>query len=358
MASASQTATGGSDPRPLVSLIVPAYNEESILSGSLARLLAHLDSLAGDYRWEVLVVDDGSRDATGELAEAFAAQHPDVRVFHHPRNLGPGQAFRTAFAHYRGDYVITLDVDLSYAPEHIPRLLSHIRETGADVVAASPYMRGGRLSNIPWLRRALSVAANRFLKLAARGSLSTLTSMMRIYDGGFLRRLSLRSAGMEISPEIIYKSMLLQGRIEEIPGHLDWGQQHAAPRRSSMKILRHTVAVLLSGFLFRPVMFFILPGLALLALSVYANGWVVAHVVEQWSAMAQHAGLLKQLSASAAAAFTVAPHTFIIGGMTLILAVQLLGLGILALQSKSYFEEVYHLGSTMGGPRDRAARSE
>lgn len=246
--------------KPLVSVVVPAFNEAEVLEENLAAICDYLDTLSAEYRWELIVVNDGSSDRTGELAERFAAGRENVRVLHHRSNFGLGQAFQYAFRSCRGDYVVTLDMDLSYSADHIASLLSRIRSSGARVVAASPYMSGGRISNVPWLRRTLSIWANRFLSIAARGNLSTLTSMVRVYDGRFLRRLSLRSMGMEISPEIIYKTMLLHGRIEEMPAHLNWSAQRVAGyrRRSSMKILRHTLSVLLSGFLFRPVMFFIL----------------------------------------------------------------------------------------------------
>ena len=73
--------------------------------------------------------------------------------------------------------------------------------------------------------------------------------MVRVYDGRFLRSLNLRSKGMEVMPEIIYKARMLNARIEEIPAHLDWGLLKEAPqRRSSMKLWRHTLSVIMSAF--------------------------------------------------------------------------------------------------------------
>lgn len=346
------SATAGSsavqDERPLVSLVVPAYNEASVVAANLSRVCDHMATLSALYRWEVVVVNDGSRDETGRLADEFAANRDNVRVLHHHTNFGLGQAFRYAFTHCRGDYVVTLDVDLSYSPDHIERLLAEICRTRAKVVAASPYMTGGQISNVPWLRRTLSIWANRFLAIAARGDLSTLTSMVRVYDARFLRNLNLRSMGMDINPEIIHKTMLLRGRIEEIPAHLDWHLQRSegVERRSSMRILRHTISVLLSGFLFRPFMFFIIPGVALFLLSIYANAWMLFHFFDHYQGLTQFA-FTKRVSGAVALAFDQAPHTFIVGGMTLMLAVQLISLGILALQSKNYFEEIFHLGSSI-----------
>lgn len=342
-------APGETAGKPLVSLVLPAYNEAAILEQNLERLCDYMRSLERDYRWEIVLINDGSADATGAIAERFARAHDNVRVYHHIKNFGLGQAFKFAFRQCRGDYVVTLDVDLSYAPEHIGRLLAKIRATRAKIVLASPYMQGGSLANVPWLRRVLSIWANRFLGLFARGHLSTLTCMVRAYDGEFLRALNLRATGMEVMPEMIYKAMILRGRIEQIPAHLDWGLQVAAgpKRRSSMRVLRHTLATLLAGFIFRPFMFFIAPGLVLLVFALYVNGWMFVHFFEQYFNPALAITGADRVSAAVAAAYALHPHTFIVGLLSLMLAIQLIGLGILAMQSKNYFEEMFHLGSSI-----------
>jgi glycosyltransferase involved in cell wall biosynthesis len=338
-----------SSHKPLVSLVVSAYNEAALLQQNLSRLCQYMKLLENEYRWEIIFINDGSTDQTGELAEAFARTRDNMHVFHHMTNFGVGQAFKLAFEHCRGDYIVTLDLDLSYSPDHIRKLLTKIREARASIVVASPYMRGGTVSNVPWLRRILSVCANRFLARTARGSLSTLTSMVRAYDGKFLKSLSLRSSGMEINPEVIYKGMLLRARIEEIPAHLNWEHQKAEgiKRRSSMKVLRHTMAVVLSGFLFRPVMFFIVPGFALLLFAAYVNAWMFIHFLEQYQNLPQYTSFFSRASAAVGAAYSQSPHTFIVGLLSSMLGIQVLSLGILALQSKSYFEEIFHLGASI-----------
>jgi glycosyltransferase involved in cell wall biosynthesis len=340
--------------RPLVSLIVPAYNEAAIVEKNLAILCDYMTSLEGEYRWEMLVINDGSKDDTGEKAEAFARTRENVRVLHHIVNFGLGQALKLAFNHSRGDYVITVDIDLSYSVAHIERLLTKIKETQAKIVIASPYMKGGKVSNVPWMRKVLSVWANRFLSATSHGDLTTLTGLVRVYDGKFVRSLNLRAMSMDINPEVIYKARMLRARIEEIPAHLCWsdrkavkvGKKKKAQRRSSMRILRQIWAVAFLGFIFRPVMFFFIPGVLLFLLSMYANIWVLIHCFWQYEILAQYTKFPAPTEA-VAAAFYQAPHAFIIGGITLIMAIQLMSLGILAMQSKSYFEEIFYLGSSI-----------
>lgn len=337
------------DPRPLVSVIVPAFNEAAVIVDHLQQLCAYLETLEKKYRWELLVVNDGSRDETGELAEAFAAARQNVRVLHHRTNFGLGQAFRFAFGQCRGDYIVTLDSDLSYTPEHVERLLTKLRETNAKIVVASPYMAGGKISNVPWLRKVMSIGANRFLSLASRGHVSTLTGMVRAYDGRFLRGLHLRSTGMEVNPEIIHKAVMLRAKVTEVPAHLNWrvGKAEGMPRRSSMKMFRQILSVLLSGFLFRPVLFFILPGLLMLLFAVYVNGWMLSHFLEQYRQLTDFAWFLDRASVAVSLAYQQYPHTFLVGGLAALLSIQLISLGILSLQSKAYFEEIFHLGSSV-----------
>ena len=340
-------AADGEVRRPLVSVVVPAFNEAASLERNLAAVCRYMETLETAYRWELVVVDDGSTDDTGRLADGFASGRANVHVLHHLTNFGLGQALRTGFNHCRGDYIVTIDMDLSYAPEHIGALLERIRARGAKVVVASPYMKGGRISHVPWLRRMLSTWANRFLSLATNHSVSTVTGMVRAYDGPFLRSLSLKATSVEINPEVIYKALLLNARIEEVPGHLDWELQRAPGpvRRSSVRVKRQTLQVLLAGFLFRPVMFFIFPGTLILIFSLYTNTWMFIHFFEQYGVLSRVHGLEDRVTAAVGAAFKQYPYTYIIGLMSLILAVQLLSLGIVALQSREYFKEMFYLGT-------------
>jgi len=344
-----------SDNTKLVSIVVPAFNEAAILSDHLRILVDYLDSLSDRFRWELIIVNDGSYDDTGELAEQFASSYSNVLVLHHQRNYGLGQALNYGISKTTGDYIVTLDIDLSYAPYHIELLLDALQETKAKLVLASPYMAGGEISNVPWLRKILSITANKFLSLVAHGRLSTLTCMVRGYDGVYARSLCLRSTGMDVMPETVYKSMILRAGIEQVPAHLDWGLQvKQQGRQSSMRVLRHVLSTILSGFIFRPFMFFILPGLVLLGFAAWVNIWMVIHFLDALDMVPPDIDT-DSISWAIARAYADYPHTFIVGLLTLMLSVQLISLGILALQNKSYFEEIYFLG--VRSNRQRAMRS-
>jgi glycosyltransferase involved in cell wall biosynthesis len=336
--------------KSFVSVVVSAYNEAPILTKNLSRLCEYMTSLEDKYRWEMIIVNDGSADKTGDLAESFAKTRDNVHVLHHMYNFRLGQALRFAFNNCQGDYVVVMDLDLSYSPDHIGKLLAKIKETRAKIVIASPYMKGGKVSNVPWLRRTLSIWANRFLSFTAKSNLSTLTSMVRAYDGMFLNTLNLKSMDMEINAEIIYKAEVLRARIVEIPGHLDWGFQKTdgIKRRSSMRIFKSIMSYLFSGFIFRPFIFFMLPGLVLMLFSIYTLIHVVKYTFVNFQSLPASFGSVDyRLGAAVAAAFNMSPHAFIVGGISLMVAIQLISLGILSTQVKRYFEELFHISTTI-----------
>ncbi|MEZ5233917.1 MAG: glycosyltransferase family 2 protein [Acidimicrobiales bacterium] len=265
---------------PLVSVIVPAYNEEVVLGANLARLHTHLSGQHERYRFELIVVDDGSRDRTGAIADTFAASHPHVRVLHHRVNGNLGAALRTGFRHSRGDVVVTLDCDLTYDPAYVDRLLDALDEQHAHVALASAYLDGGEVSGVPWLRLLLSRSANRYLSTAVYGELATLTCMVRAYRGDLIRSLPLRANGTDINTEIIHKARMTGARLVEIPAHLDWATatKEAPGRVSSAKLARSVSSYLRAGLLLRPsallvptaVASFVLSALAVIGFGIIA----------------------------------------------------------------------------------------
>ncbi len=169
--------------------------------------------------------------------------------------------------------------------------------------------------------------------------------MVRCYDRPFIQTLSLKAQDAEINPEIIYKAQLMRARIVEIPAHLDWTAQRAVGqrRRSNLKFMRSIAGQMFSSFLFRPFMFFILPGLLIGILAVYTLGWVAWNVAHRYADLS--GSFDPRLSQAFADVFDRSPHAFIVGGIALLVAIQFISLGVLSAQSKRYFEELFHLGS-------------
>jgi glycosyltransferase involved in cell wall biosynthesis len=232
--------------QPSVSVVVPAYNEAALVTDTLSRLHGYLCTLDDKYRWEMVVVDDGSDDGTGALADRFAATHARAVVYHHPENAGLGGAVRTAFRECESDYLVMMDSDLSYSPDHIHSLLDTIVASGASVVVASPYRPDAKATGVPPSRLITSRAANRLLALAAGGGLTTLTGLVRAYDGEFARSLELEESGPTINCEILYRAREQGAAVVEIPAHLDWSRlrRHRQDRRSLRSVARTTASTL------------------------------------------------------------------------------------------------------------------
>ncbi len=337
------------DAKPMLSLVIPAYNEAQILKKNIDVFCHYLKGLETKYHWELIIINDGSTDETGSIADNFANQWDNVYVLHHPYNFRLGQALRFAFSRCRGDFIVVMDIDLSYSPEHIERMVSKMLETKAKIVIASPYMEGGKVSNVPWFRKVLSKWANRYLCLTAKrdkfsDKITTMTGMVRTYDRRFILRLNLKAMDVDINPEIIYKAMILRARIVEIPAHLNWSTEktEGTPRKSSLRVIRSTIQSLLSGFMFRPFMFFIIPGTLFVLLALYP---IITASLRSLYFYQTVEGI--GISDAIGMSFQKSPHAFLVGGFVLIVGIQLFNIGLMALQSKRYFEEIFHINSSM-----------
>jgi glycosyltransferase involved in cell wall biosynthesis len=309
----------------MVSVVIPAYNEESQIARTLEAVTTYLTTIEDQYRWEVIIVDDGSTDGTLAAAQSVADKIANVRVAPHPANFNLGQALRYGFSLSRGEYIVTLDADLSYSPDHIGRLLETLSTTEAKIVIASPYTEGGEVTNVPANRLAASRAANRLLSMMAKGNLTTVTGMVRGYDALFLRRLDLKAMDVEINAEIIYKAQLMRASISEIPAHLEWTRDGEDGNIPKFRPTRSVAGFAFVSFLFRPYAYFLIPGAvtAVIALGLWFGALILA--IGDGSILG----------------------VALIASMFTVLAAILLGMGVLSAQAKRYFEELFHLGTSL-----------
>lgn len=148
--------------------------------------------------------------------------------------------------------------------------------------------------------------------------------------------------------------MILRARIEEIPSHLDWTEQNkfAGQRTSSLKVLRSFFSGLMSAFIFRPYMFFMVLGAILMMLSLYELVWLLVDTLKDVASGSVAPGQERSFSHSLSLQFNKNPQSFLVGGITFVVAVQFLSLGFLSLQSKRYFEELFHLGTSFKKPAE------
>lgn len=125
-----------------LSVVVPAYNEEERLGATLDRMIAYLSGCPRE--WEILVVDDGSKDGTTALVEAAAKKHPEVRLLKNDRNRGKGYTVKNGMLSATGDAVLFSDADLSSPIEEVEKLIPHL-EHDHDVVIGSRDIIGSKI---------------------------------------------------------------------------------------------------------------------------------------------------------------------------------------------------------------------
>ena len=142
---------------------------------------------------------------------------------------------------------------------------------------------------------------------------------------------------------------MLRGRIVEIPAHLDWSYDEKTPseRKSKVKFVRGILSGLMSGFIFRPYIFFMFLGSVLMILSLYLIIWLIINTITIYPYITSGTYFDDTFSATIAEIFRRKPHAFFVAGISLILSIQFLSLGFLSLQSKRYFEELFHLNTTI-----------
>jgi glycosyltransferase involved in cell wall biosynthesis len=193
---------------PLLSVVMPVYNERGTIHEIVRRVLAV------PVRVELIVVDDGSTDGTREMLSAMSASLP-IKLVLQPANAGKGAALRRGFEEVTGDVVVIQDADLEYSPEEFPQLIELICQGRADVVFGSRFLGRRRVFLFT------HYAGNRFLTLVTNVLYNTvLTDMETCYKvmrTEVLRSMTLRSNGFGIEPELTAKIFKRQYRVYESP---------------------------------------------------------------------------------------------------------------------------------------------
>ena len=199
------------DCQPLLSIVVPAYNEEATLPEIVARLLAVPN--AG----EIVIVDDCSTDGTLAIANRLAAEHPTIRVAHHSSNQGKTEALKTGFSLTTGQIVIVQDADLEYDPAEIGDVIAPIVEGYADVVYGSRFLVR-KASRVLYFYHYLANKGLTFLSnLCTNVNMTDVETCYKAFRGEIIRNMTITSSGFGFEIEVTAKVAKLGVSIYEVP---------------------------------------------------------------------------------------------------------------------------------------------
>lgn len=195
---------------PLLSVIVPVYNEVA----TVARLLDRVRAVP--YPKQLILVDDGSTDGSTELLKKWA-DHPDVILLHHPQNRGKGAAIRTGLVHASGRFTLVQDADLEYDPCDYPRLLKPLLQGQADIVYGSRYLRPSPNSRpCPRLFRYGVAVLNVAVRLLYGVRLTDEATCYKVFPTDLLRAMDLQCERFEFCPEVTAKACRMGLTIAEV----------------------------------------------------------------------------------------------------------------------------------------------
>ena len=185
-----------------LTIVVPCYNEVGTISEVVSRVLA-ADVLGLEI--EIVLVDDGSSDGTGDRIEQLAREHPGVRAVRHAVNQGKGAALRTGISEARGDFVLIQDADLEYDPGDYPKLLGPIVHGHADIVYGSRF-KTGEVSRVLYFWHSLG---NRFLTLLSNMltnlNLTDMETGYKLFRRDILAKITIEESRFGFEPEITAK---------------------------------------------------------------------------------------------------------------------------------------------------------
>jgi len=259
------------ESEPRVVAIIPAYNEERTIGSVVLRAMAHVN--------DVVVVDDGSTDATAQIAEAAGAI-----VVRHKRNRGKGAALNTGFYKAREldpDALVLLDADGQHLPNEVPNVLAPVLADEADIVVGSRYIGNGN-GHANGNGNGHGVPRHRVVGHWAFTTLTNVTSGVKVSDSqsGFralswraIPALNFSSDGFSVESEMQFLAGELGRRVAEVPITADYVDKPKRP------VVAHGLMVL-NGMLrlvgqYRPLFFFGLAGVFLLLVGVGWGWWVV-----------------------------------------------------------------------------------
>ena len=226
--------------KPFLSVIVPAYNEERRIGPTLEKLVGYLTSRP--FEWEVLVVDNGSDDATATVVESWASEVPQVRLESLP-TAGKGLAVRHGMLRAEGKLRFMCDADMSMPVEHLDDFLARMGE-GYDIVIGSRQTEGARRFDEPLVRHLMGRVFNRIVRVVAVGGFEDTQCGFKMFRGELADEIFplQHATGFGFDVEVLFIAKQRGASILEMP--IDWHHEPSSkisPVADSVRMVMDTV---------------------------------------------------------------------------------------------------------------------
>jgi glycosyltransferase involved in cell wall biosynthesis len=195
-----------------LSVIIPAYNEEKTIAQVIA--LVQAVALPADVSKEIVVVDDGSRDATASVVEPFVRSGA-VRFFSQSPNQGKAAAIRRGVQEATGDYILIQDADLEYHPSYYPALLKPLLSGQCDIVYGSRFM--GNIHKMEPVNRWANVISNATFNILFWTRLTDINTCFKLFRAADIRSISITSDHFAFETEVTAKLVRKGLRVLEVP---------------------------------------------------------------------------------------------------------------------------------------------
>ncbi len=232
-----------SDPRPGTWVILPTYNEAENLPGIASAILAELPAAT------LLVVDDGSPDGTGRLADELAAANERVRVRHRPSKQGLGRAYLDGFRvalDGGADVVVQMDADWSHDPAALPQLIGPVTAGDTDLVIGSRYVAGGGVVDWGLARRMISRGGSLFARSVLGLGPHDLTGGFKAWRASTLGSIpfeGIHAGGYVFQIEMTFRASRLGARIQEVP--ITFRDRRVGQSKMSRRIIGEALIVVI-----------------------------------------------------------------------------------------------------------------
>ena len=220
-----------------VSIVIPFYNEEEGIPFLKERLDKEIKVLSLSYKIELILIDDGSSDATYDLLKQY---FPAAVLIRHDNNKGIGSAVRSSIKAASGEFICFLDSDCTYPPEELDPMLKTMQKSNQiDILSASQYHPKGRVLNVPYWRLFFSWGASFLYRLVLPRKLYTYTSFFRVFKKDVLAKIKFENDGFIAVTEIIVRAIYMGFKIEEYPTTLSTRLHGVSKMKTLQVIINH-----------------------------------------------------------------------------------------------------------------------